>query len=354
MINLLNSLTTFIKGTVKFPEWEYVRKGLQLNTRQAIDYYRHSAYSVKSDHEIIKLLASLDTSVDMELMEFYKRVDSKALMVGQQLGFTTTMSVGKVFNNVFFGKHSKEVIIITDEPFDVKYVHDYWMDCCPVRILKHGFDYIDNFPLDGTVDSNSISVFTINLSMLAVQYRAYRQWQKTYVNERTGRNSIYHFVYSYPLNNMRYDAIDHAILNRLIKIRNGLPTNDNQTKHPFHVTNFTMKCDRLLLMINESLMNMKRDLGNVAMTIPLVNMDNVYQLLKLPDVNDSRQINWAIYIARIEMLLFLMSYPGVMEQNTGIINALKYELRSYLRDGTIRQVIDHELYLKHQAVIESL
>lgn len=354
MLSLFNNLSTRIKGTVRLPEWNYVRDGLVMNLDHANKYYRSGAYAVGSDHELIKLLFGLATSVDLDLNRYYKTVDAKALTVAQQLGFTTTMSKGRIFSNVFFSGKSREVIIITDEAFDPAEVTANWRDARPIKVLRHGFDKIDCFPLTGKIESNGISVFAINLPMLAVQYRAYREWQNTYVTEATGRNSIYHFCYAYPINNMMYEAMDHAVFNRMVRIHQGLPTSDNEFQHPFHVTNYTDRCDRLLTMLNEDLNDMHRDIGNIAMTIPLVDKSDAFQLLKLPDISESRQVNWAIYLARIDMLLFFLDFKGVKNQNANEVNRIKYDLKLYLKDGTIQSAVPAELFQKQRAVIERL
>lgn len=354
MLSIFNNLNTRHKGIVRFPEWDYVRSGLNLNLDNTNKYYRSGAYAVQSSHELVKLLFGLFTSVELELFSYYKRVDAKALTVAQQLGFTTVMSKGKIFNNVFFGGSSKEVIIVTDEGFDPVEVTKNWQDTRPIQILRHGFDQIDCFPLTGKVVSAGISVFAINLSMLAVQYRAFRQWQNTYVNEETGRNSIYHFLYSYPINNMIFDAMDHAVFNRIVRLHQGLPTSDNTYKHPFHVTNFTTRCDRLLGKVLTYLKDSKLDMGSIAMAIPSVGHRDVFELLKLPDVYESRQINWAIYLSRIDMLLFLLSFDSVRDQNQAELSKIKYDLRAYLIDGTVQSALTKELFEKQKAVIERL
>jgi hypothetical protein len=355
MLSIFNNLSARIKGTVRFPEWDYVRDGLIINLEHANKYYRSGAYAVGSDHELIKLLFGLATSVDLELGRYYKTVDSKALTVAQQLGFTTSMSRGRIFNNVFFGGKSKEVIIVTDESFDPFEVTNNWRDARPIKVLRHGFDQIDCFPLNGKVESNGISVFAINLTMLAVQYRAYRQWQNTYVTENTGRNSIYHFCYAYPINNMIFEAMDHAVFNRMVRIHQGLPTSDNVYQHPFHVTNFTLRCDRLLEKVNEVLVKNNRDISNIAETIPLIGKPDARELMKLPDISETRQVNWAIYLARIDMLLFFLSFDeSLKNQNQMELSRIKYELKLYLKDGTIQSAVPAELFQKQKAVIERL
>lgn len=354
MLSLINALSTSIKGTQHFPEWAYVRDGLKLNLDSTNRYYRSGAYAVGSDHELIKLLFGLTISTDTELDRYHKVVDNKALTVAQQLGFTTTMSKGRIFNNVFFAGASREVIIVTDEPFDPVEVTENWKDARPIQILRHGFDNIDCFPLTGKVISNGLSVFAINLPMLAVQYRAYRQWQKTYATEETGRNSIYHFCYAYPINNMIYDAMDHAVFNRMVRMRAGQETTDNRFQHPFHVTNFTARSDRIQSLILASLDGMSRDLINIALTIPLVGKQTAEELFRLPDIAESRQLNWAIYLARIDMLMFFLSFPGVLKTQQAQMSKLKYALNLYLKDGTIQSAVPAELFRQQRATIEAL
>lgn len=355
MLSIFNDLNSREKGHIVFPEWTYIREGLMMNLDHTNKYYRSGAYAVKSDHELIKLLFGLTTSTDLDLPTYYKRVDAKALTVAQQLGFTTSISKGHMFSNVFFGGKSREVIIVHNDTFDEDDVTENWRDARPIKILRHGFDFIDCFPLQGQIESSGLSVFAINLPMLAVQYRGYRQWQKTYVTEETGRNSIYHFLYSYPLNNLIYDAMDHAVFNRLVRLSQNLPTSDNQYRHPFHVTNYTVRCDRILQKVLGVLNNNPLDLYNLCSQIPLVNQGSVEDLIKLPDLYESRQVNWAIYLARIDMLLFLMSFEQNLKMmNQSELSKIKYSLKLYLKDGTIHSAVPADLFTKQKAVIENL
>lgn len=355
MLSIFNDLHPRMKGVIKFPEWTFIRDGIMMNLDHTNKYYRSSAYAVGSDHELIKLLFGLTTSTELDLATYYKRVDAKALTVAQQLGFTTSISKGHVFNNVFFGGKSREVIIVHNETFDPEDVTAHWQDAQPIRILRHGFDFIDCFPLQGQIESNGVSVFAINLSMLGVQYRAFRQWQKQFNAGEVGRSSIYHFCYSYPLNNMIYDALDHSMFNRLIRLRQNLPTSDNQYRHPFHVTNFTVRADRILQKVLEVLVANPLDLYNMCATIPLVNQGSLLNLLRLPDIYESRQVNWAIYMARIEMLMFLMSFDQNLKMmNQSELSKIKYELNLYLRDGTIQSAVPHEMFVRQKAVIEQI
>jgi len=196
MINLFNNLNSRNKGILRFPEFDFIKRGIIPNLKTVNNYYRSGAYATNSDHELVKLLYGLSVSYQTNLFEYYRIVDAKALTVAQQLGFTTQMSKGKIFNNIFFSGNSQDIIIVTDEVFDYVKANENWRDLRPIRVLKHNKTDINCFLFNGKIPSKSINVFSINLPMLAIQYRAYRQWQSTYDPEAVARNSIYHFLYS--------------------------------------------------------------------------------------------------------------------------------------------------------------
>jgi hypothetical protein len=77
--------------------------------------------------------------------------------------------------------------------------------------------------------------------------------------------------------------------------------------------------------------------------------------MKLPDISETRQVNWAIYLARIDMLLFFLSFDeSLKNQNQMELSRIKYELKLYLKDGTIQSAVPAELFQKQKAVIERL
>jgi len=352
MLNIFNHLNSRAKGIIALPEFEYIKKGLLSNLKIVNNYYRSGAYAVGSDHILVKLLYSLSVDVDTDIFDYYRIVDNKALTVAQQLGFTTQFNKGKIFNNVFTTGNSKDVIMVHDSTINVNWCHEYWKDLRPIIVLRHNKTNIDSFLYNNTVISNGINVYTINLPMLAIQYRAYRHWQKTYVTEDTGRNSIYHFLYSYPILNMIYSSMDYSIFNRIISIDNEIKKNEIQFKHPFHLTNFNDKIDRILSMLLNSIKSRNLDIASILQTFPVINKKSLFESLRLPDVFENRQIAWAIYLARIRALLFIYKY--IDKTNQLEKNMIKYEFRKYLGDNSIRSALDVSFYNEEKKVIEDL
>ena len=357
MINFFNSLYNSGKGMPALPGWSYVQDGLERETANVIKQYRSSAFAVKTDHELVKVLHGFAVSTSQDLADYYRKVDAISMNLAQQLGYTSSINQGRMFSGIFFAKGSKEVLIAHDSEFDPQEVTDKWMDVQAVKVLRHNFDQLDFFPYNGTIRSNRVNVFSINMPMLAVQYRAYRQWQANGGQvEDTGRNSIYHFIYSYVINNIHRSSVPMAIFNRLVKIGMGKQVNQNQYRHPFYTTDYTERTDRILnaydWIIKNNRVNMNWLLGNC----PMPHGYNGLDLMRFPDIRESRQVNWASYLARIQVVLYLLSINPEATQSLDRtrINQLKYMLGVYLRDNTIRSAVAPDVFNQEKDVIENL
>lgn len=357
MLNFFNSLQNRGKGFPSFPAWTYVQDGLQRETHNVIKAYQNSAYAVKTDHELVKILFGLATSTDMELNDYYRRVDAKTMNLAQQLGYTTVANQGRLFNGVFFAKGSREIILAHNTNFDPRAIHENWKYAYPVKVIQHGFDQLDFFPFNGTVKSNRLSVFTINIPMLAVQYRAFRQWQKENGQRDDGTtSSIYHFIYSYVLNNIQWSSVPLAIVNRVKKITVGKETNGQLFRHPFMVTDYSFKCDQVLKQYSWVIQNNNIDMASILYNMPMPRDVNGLEIMRLPDLYASRQVNWAVYAARIDILIFLteVCLDTLKKTNQTELNRIKYLLGLFLRDNTIRQAMPPDLYYQEKAAIDEL
>jgi len=358
MINFFNALVNRNKGTVAVPTWSYVQNEINVLTDTVIKYYRNAAYAVPSNHELVKILHGLALSTDTDLATYARKVDNASMNLAQQLGYTTESYHGRIFSNVFMGKGSREVLIAANGNFNAREATEDWMNVRAVRILRHGFDQLDFFPFDGTVISNRVNVFAINIPLLAVQYRAYRQHQKVLVagTGETGQNSIYHFLYSYVLNNMQYDSISMALFNRMMKVAAGKKTNDQRFRHPFHITDLNSKVDAVMDVFVKAIRNGNMDIAQILINSPMPSWTNGLDFMSLPDVIATRQINWALYLSRIHVLSFLteVDLDTLLRTNRTELNRVKYMLSVYLNDNSIRSAVPIDMYEREKATIESI
>ena len=200
------------------PVWNNIKKLLNHNLDRVIRYYRQSPMAVKSSHLLVRLLHSIAVPKSQHIIRYYSNVSDIALEVAMSMGITSSLYKGRVFNGIFYGEGSQEIIIAHDTPFDYLDIEDNWENLEPIKVVRHSrSDLGMNIP-DGTVTGNNdgVAVIMINVVMLALQYRAFREQEARFrlmngINER----SIYQFVHMYPLTNMIRSQTDCALFNRL-------------------------------------------------------------------------------------------------------------------------------------------
>ena len=353
MLFLFNNLRAREKGLVATPAWRAIKDSIDSELDAVIQYYRKSAFAVQSSHELSKILFGYAINTDLATDKFYRIADNDAMDLAQQLGYTTSRNQGRIFTNVFFARGSKEIIIADDEPFDPHELTKYWMYAQPIRVLRHEFDTIDYFPLTGKRASTELSVFYVNFPMLAVQYRAYRQWQKATLRNDEGRDSMYHFLYSYPLNNARRSSLSMCLMNRFMRLAQNEELNKNRYRHPFHIVDYDLKVNSFYKGLADAYRNKQTDMATMLLGIPLIEGSGL-EFAKLPDILATRQVNWALYISRINILTFLVSRDpvGIKKLNPGELNRIKFILGTYVRDNTIRSALPADVFVKEKEKIE--
>lgn len=358
MINFFNGLVHRNRGAPAIPNWPYIQGELNTLIKQVIEYYRNASYAVRTDHELVKIIHAIALSTETELYTYHRKVSNASANIAQSLGYTSEVNHGKIFSNVFFGPGSKEVLVSVNTEFDPRLTTEDWQNVRAVRILRHGFDQLDFFPLDGRTPSNKVNVFSVNIPLLAVQYRAFRQAQKEQAEQEgeTGRSSVYHFVYSYVLNNMQYDSIPMAIFNRLMKVGAGKPTNASAFRHPFYIPDYGPRVDAALASYVKSIQNTSMDIAAILFNAPMPTWTNGLAFMQLPDVIASRQINWAMYLSRIHILSFLteIDLDTLLKTNRTELNKVKYMLNVYLKDNSIRSALTPEMFAREKATIEDI
>lgn len=328
----------------------YLKPALERNVETVISYYRRSPFAVKSQHLLVRLLHAITTPQSQELLRYYDNVDTIALNIGQTLGLTSPISKGRLWDGVFYGKGNVEILFADNESFNPIDADDDWENLEPIKVLRHPRSDLNmNIP-DGnnTGIEQGIVVISINIPMLAIQYRAFRREEAKFAFS-TGNNerSIMQFIHMYPLTNMIRSHLDVAIFNRFDKTFRGLPIGEHAVKHPFYLIDYRKEMDLFIDLTLESLQDTAKGFYDVLRTIPAVSQDNMVEVMRLPDVATTRQIVWALLITRLPALLFLFEsaklHPST--KNGMEVNAIRRHLTQLRAENVIRSVLGKYPYL---------
>jgi len=159
------------------------------------------------------------------------------------------------------------------------------------------------------------------------------------------------FVYQYPLANALASHLDVAIQNRLSAHFFGESIVEVKNPWPFRLTPVERDVDEYLFDRLRYLNRRTATYTDMLASVPLAIHRDLRDLAQLPDTVATRQITWALDLARAPLLRFLvrLDYDAGGQRNTHTMRYLKRSLRAmaYDRDmmvalppGRYDQVLD--------------
>ena len=341
----------------RHPDWGWVSETVRRGLNSFTEYYHSNSTAIKSNHLLVKLIQSITVPKSQSLNSYYEHVDLMSSNLSMALKFTSSINKGNIFNNVFYGQNSNEIIISYSAPFDLEFADKNWKDASAVRVLRHDRSSLALTPLVGLENYNKkeIAIIAINIPLLAVQYRAFRNHEST-VNQDDSQRSVMQFIAMYVLPNMQASHLDHCIFNRLYNLLFNLPNDEFIVKTPFYQTDYSKRIDKMLEDYLERFKSTKLRFDGILRTIPMVSYDNAFELMKIPKVLPTRQVLWALITARIKALDFLFSINEYSQtaENQSNMNRIIRQAIFYRSDTTLQYGLTPEIYLDVQSTIDRL
>jgi hypothetical protein len=351
MFNLFDLGAELTEPLVKQAQWRYIRDGLRRNVDKVLEYYRTNPTAVAGDHFLVRLLQSISVPKSLDIERYYDNVTVVAPHLSSVMGMTSAIYKGTLFNGIFYGRNSREVLISQTNFFDLRKVPENWMNLTPIRVVtcpitSLGLDIPDG---RGFISSelpllDTVSVFTIDIPMLATMYREFRrnEWQVQIDRGwEDSERSLMMFLRMYVLPNMLATQIDQVIFNRAYALRFGLPRDNMKNRHPFYLTDFSAKLDQMLMELNGWLEAAPRTFQGLLKSYPAVFKENLYQSMELPDYPPTRQIIWAMLYSRLKVFYFLIMTmsQSARDKNGTVLNRLFREIRMIRNARIMEQVL---------------
>lgn len=356
MQKFFNDTLAIAGGEYSGAKWRYAHAGLQRNLQTLTKYYHNTKHAVLNQHILVRLLRSLNVNMQMPLDRFYALIDDKALTLGRTFKMTSPINVGALYKGAFYGKGSYEILWANDDAFIPDVVHEHWKSAQPIQVLLHTQSDLNlNLPNgQGENFFEGVSVIKINIPMLAVMYRAFCLEQYYKGLHGDGMETASQFVSNYVLPSMLPSQLDMSLFNRFLNMARGAPQTSDTQKHAIHVNDYTRDVDSFFTELLDYMDKGPRTYSTILQLIPAVHQRSMFEALRLPDVAETRQVRWAMLLARIDAidLLTLAAYDGgrtrnqsdnnyflrqfKMLQTGGILDSLPEEVR----DSTQRKISD--------------
>lgn len=347
--NRINIMQTFFnsdldinRGLLQSAQWNYAKKGLVRNIEKAIGYYQSRTFTVKSDHLLVRLLKSLGVSYEQNLERFTAIVEAKSLAFSRLFGLSSSLGYGKLHSNVFYGPGETEIIVAIDDYFNPYYTHSNWKSVRAVKVISHSKSDLDLVLPNGKnyEDSEGISVISVNIAELAVQYRAFVLEQYLKVQNGENASPTSYFVHTYVIPNMLYSHLDYALFNRFNNLLIGSPNTAYKSNHPFFTLDYSNYVDKFYSILLRYLRRSERSYDAILNIVPNVDKDSLKETLRLPDWTPTRQIAWVEIISRIDACLFLsmLSPKGGNKLSGSNVNYFLREFKHISQDNILNSL----------------
>ncbi len=348
MYDLFNSNLEFKKGTKVFPNFRYIREGILLEIQKYRDYYRSTIFSVLSEHLLVQILSAIIVPTNRGNRYF---IDSMSDITGQlsrNWHLSSPVYRGDIKpTSILYGKDVREVVIATNEEFDIKYATENWRDLSPVTVLRHPFNdlslprLIGQYPYPNR--NGEISVVAINIPMLAYQALMWEQKERGKLN--IAPSTLQEFVAAYPITNAITTHTDIAFFNRLSKHLREKSVSEFEIVNPFNLINWTDKVDKILEGQVELIKNSDWTFPVIMDNTPELSANNLMDAMELPYMPLTSQVGWVVLLARMPLMRFLLyaNRYGPNSANDYYLSKITIALRQLRSDRTIMLAITHEL-----------
>lgn len=356
MIEIFQNKQEISVGVNKPPQWNYISTGIKENINNLEIYYKNNVRPVKNDHFLIKLLQSLPVSKTLPLYKYFDMVDSICLNHSMLHKMTSSIYKGIVHRGIFYGGVIPEILIATDEVFDIEEASINWKNVSAIKPILHPkSDFKYTLP-NGVEYSKEygLAVLVININMLAIQYRSF------YLNELKLRPDnpygISYFIAAYVLPNMLKENAELALFNRMYNkvfdIENGV----TNFKHPLAIANYLPYIDKAVESTIELINKSDKNYRKIFSTLPSIYKDNMAEVLIVPKMFENRQLSWALLLSRLRMIKFLIKVSGeeTYTKNNYMLTQVVRSLNRFDSFNMMRQMLPLDIYFVIEEEIDYL
>lgn len=324
-------------GKIDHPSFITLKRNIKTEVNKMVVYYRNSTMTVSTAHLCSLLLKELNVSMKRDLDSFVDGCYDEI----ERLAKLFNLIHHEVLNpeprdGLFYTRGIAEYVVADDAYFDHNVAIEKWDKLTPIKVHYHPFSDV-NFPLLSGAYKNPIrekgfAVISINIPMLAVQYRG---WLNN--KDKTGDtfDRLESFILRYPIVNCVYKHTEIALMNRLIKMYNNEPVAKFYRLHPYNVVDLTKMADEITKERIVILRKRKITFDELFSMFYTVYGKDWRHLARVPRVLYVRNTKWVMDLQVLHLLTFWLQLnkAGNIIVNNQIINMLTRHLRNLENDA---------------------
>ncbi len=327
-----------LRSLPSLPRRRQVVEQYQLYLSKVVNYRRQAGMRVDGSHLLVRFLGSLNVSMGLRDEPYLWAVSDLALMLASALRITSVWGAGRMQRpGVFYGEGIDEVIIGTIDSFDLTDARTTWETLMPIRVLSHPYNDFTLPFLDGSgrgVTGSGRAVWVVNLAMLAFQHKCW--WERFVATNPDSPPTVEQFLVAYPLTNALASHLDGTMANRLMSRALNRPVVTQTDANPFYIGYQRDIVDHLLDEALEYMQKRALSFDDWISAMPMITVGDYHTWLALPELAYMTQVEWAIFLARLPILGFLLAFNQQQHSsyNAQYITRIKHWVRR-MRQGRL-------------------
>lgn len=336
-------------GGIELRQFDYAVDGLIENVEKIEHFYQDYPIAVNGSHLLVRLIQTVNISRNLSFDRYIANCNIRSLNIAQALKLTSALSKGQMWDGVFYGSGTQEIIIGHDSLFPIQDIYENWKQYHPVTVLQHNQTNTALLLPDGRVSSTDkgVAVIAVNIPMLMAMYYRFNEEQDAVELGGGTRRTLYQFIHSYALGGMVRSHLDNVVFNRLYNRLTGVPVTGAIRKHSFFMNNYDSALDVAAGMQLDYLKDMKKRFTGVMRATQLPVSGNLLKFSELPAVPPTLQAFWALSVSRMKIMAFLcLAQKDSASTNARELNTLRWLMKLNQTRQVIKNNMGMEAYFE--------
>ena len=308
MYNIINPPFMDSQTPPALPMYDYAIRNLNKELQRVIFYYLESIFVIPNTHILRKIVNEFEIYLRVDPETLADTIRAESLYLCKSFGLNSALHMAGVSSRShFYNQNNPEAYVYIEHDFNPQKIYDNYRSVSAVRVLQHGFTDLC-YPIpngDYGSDQKNLCCFSIDLAMLAVQYKAWVD-KEQYVEDKDMNLPLHSFIHKYVLCNMIASHMDIAIFNRLVHLLKHGESIGRKSNHPFTVADYSDKIDSAHRSLIDIIKKKPSDYVYRLDAIPSMHYGTYRRSMNLPDIAPTRNIKWFLILSKLDALEYLI------------------------------------------------
>jgi len=312
------------------PQLPWLRTRVQENIARQQEYYASAARAVFADHPLAQLLKLIGANARIDDFDVYDNSWVRAPYVSRNLGFTSEVNRGTFKKHRIYNSQSS-MILTVPEYVSVYWGLEHWRQLEPVRALWIDRPYMDMSVPSQDGDFTDFASVVVDIPRLVLMYRGFLEHRKKVMAENINAMVIgeENFIGMYALPSMLKSQADITAVSATQALYYGDFEQKKRVATSIYLSSYALEFEKVAKYALERIDGAKMQYAHMLQHLPSFFAASGLSALVMPDMVPTTQVQWAVLVARLKTIMFLIDIGGKngINTNRGYINEIKKRTR---------------------------